>query len=141
MTCPYPETPLKDSLQIGLVLSRSQHLGVVTPQYVHHFPAHFCVPIKMTRYDDEMGAQFQRDILGHAGTDAKLASFIRCRGKNSTLYAKGFPSERRIVQNLPVWRTVANSWSKAVFGNSRTNSRDGREEWSSKVTGCTSTLA
>ena len=102
MVCPYPEIPLKDPLQIGLVLSCSHHLGVVTPQYVHDFPAHLRVPIEMTRYDDEVGTQFQRDILGHAGTDAKLASFIRCCGKNSTLHAKGFSSERRIVQNLRV---------------------------------------
>ena len=73
----------------------------------------------MTRYDDEVGAQFQRDVLSHAGTDAKLASFIRCRGKHPALYAKGFPSERRVVQNLRVWGMVANRWSKAIFGNNR----------------------
>ena len=125
MICPYPGVPMKDSLQIGFVLARSQHLGVIIPQYIHDFLAHLRVPIKMTPYDDKMGAQFQRDVLGHAGTDAKLASFIRCCGKNSTLYAKGFPSERRVVQDLRIWGMVANSWSKAFLGENRANSRDG----------------
>ena len=128
MGYPRLETPLKDSLQKGLVLSRSQHLGVVTPQYIHDFLAHLRISIKMTRYGDEMGAQFQRDVLGHAGTDAKLASFIRCRGKNTTLYAKGLPSERRVVQDLRVWGRVANRLSKAKSEDNRINSRDGREE-------------
>jgi len=83
-------------------------MGVVTSQCTHDFLAHLRIPIKMTRYDDEMGAEFQRDVLGHAGTNAKLAGFIRCRRKNSTLYAKGFASERRVVQDLRVWGRVAN---------------------------------
>ena len=93
MSLRHPETSQTDLLQIGLVLSRSQHMGIVTPQHIHDFLTHLRIPIKMTRYNDEMRAQFQRDVLGHAGANAKLASFIRCCGKNSTLYAKGFPSE------------------------------------------------